>query len=34
MDKRHAHRLLDQLDPGQFAAVSHLLELTGQSLPA
>jgi len=27
MDKQHAHRLLDQLDPGQFAAVSHLLEV-------
>jgi len=27
MDKQQAHRLLDQLDPGQFAAVSHLLEV-------
>jgi hypothetical protein len=27
MDKQHAHRLLDQLDPGQLAAVGHLLEV-------
>jgi hypothetical protein len=27
MDRQHAHRLLDQLDPGQFAAVGHLLEV-------
>ena len=26
MDKQHAHRLLDQLGPGQLAAVVHLLE--------
>jgi len=26
MDKEQAHRLLDQLDPGQFATVSRLLE--------
>jgi len=26
MRKDHAHRLLDQLDPGQFDAVSRLLE--------
>jgi hypothetical protein len=25
-DKQHAHQLLDQLGPGQFAAVVHLLE--------
>jgi len=25
-DKQHAHRLLDQLGPGQLAAVVHLLE--------
>jgi hypothetical protein len=25
--KQHAHQLLDQLDPGQFAAVVHLLEV-------
>jgi hypothetical protein len=25
-DKQHAHRLLDQLRPGQLAAVVHLLE--------
>ena len=24
--RQHAHKLLDQLDPGQFAAVGHLLE--------
>lgn len=27
MDKQHAHQLLDQLDSGQFAAVSHLLSV-------
>ncbi|MGA2715531.1 MAG: hypothetical protein ABSG41_20720 [Bryobacteraceae bacterium] len=27
MDKQRAHRLLDQLDPSQFAAVSQLLEV-------
>jgi len=27
VDKQHAHKLLDQLDPNQFAAVSHLLEV-------
>jgi hypothetical protein len=27
MDKQHAHQLLDQLDPGQFAAIGHLLEV-------
>lgn len=27
MDKRDAHRLLDQLDPGQFDAVARLLEV-------
>ena len=27
MDKQHAHQLLDQLDPGQLAAVGHLLEV-------
>lgn len=27
MDKQHAHRLLDQLDPGQLAAVGQLLEV-------
>jgi hypothetical protein len=26
MDKQHAHQLLDQLAPGQLAAVVHLLE--------
>jgi len=26
IDKQHAHQLLDQLDPGQLAAVVHLLE--------
>jgi hypothetical protein len=26
-DKQHAHRLLDQLDSGQLAAVVHLLEV-------
>ena len=26
VDKQHAHDLLDQLGPGQFAAVVHLLE--------
>ena len=25
-DKQHAHQLLDQLGPGQLAAVVHLLE--------
>jgi hypothetical protein len=25
--KQHAHQLLDQLDPGQLAAVVHLLEV-------
>lgn len=27
MDKQHAHQLLDQLDPGQLAAIGHLLEV-------
>jgi hypothetical protein len=27
MDKKHAHQLLDQLDSGQLAAVTHLLEV-------
>jgi len=27
MDKQHAHKLLDELDPGQLAAISHLLEV-------
>jgi hypothetical protein len=27
MDKRHAYRLLDRLDPGQFEAVVRLLEV-------
>lgn len=27
MDRQHAHQLLDQLDPGQLAAVGHLLEV-------
>lgn len=27
MDRHHAHQLLDQLDPGQLAAVGHLLEV-------
>jgi hypothetical protein len=27
MDKHHAHQLLDQLDPGQLAAVGRLLEV-------
>lgn len=27
MDKQHAHQLLDQLEPGQFAAVVQLLEV-------
>jgi hypothetical protein len=27
MDRPQAHGLLDQLDPGQFAAVGHLLEV-------
>lgn len=26
LDKQHAHHLLDQLGPGQLAAVVHLLE--------
>jgi hypothetical protein len=26
VDRQHAHQLLDQLGPGQFAAVVHLLE--------
>jgi hypothetical protein len=26
MDRHHAHQLLDQLGPGQLAAVVHLLE--------
>ena len=26
-NKQHAHQLLDQLDPGQLAAVVHLLEV-------
>ena len=25
-DRQHAHQLLDQLGPGQFAAIEHLLE--------
>ena len=27
MNKQHAHQMLDQLDPGQFDAVSRLLEV-------
>ncbi len=27
MDRPQAHQLLDQLDPGQLAAVGHLLEV-------
>jgi hypothetical protein len=27
MDKQHAYKLLDQLDPGQFEAVVRLLEV-------
>lgn len=27
MDKQHAHQLLGQLDPGQLAAIGHLLEV-------
>ena len=27
IDKQHAHQLLDQLDPGQLAAVAQLLEV-------
>jgi hypothetical protein len=27
MDKQQAHQLLDQLDPGQLAAIGHLLEV-------
>ncbi len=27
MDKQHAHQLLDQLDPGQLAAIGQLLEI-------
>jgi hypothetical protein len=27
MDRQHAHQLLDQLDPGQLAAIGHLLEV-------
>jgi len=27
IDKQHAHQLLDRLDPGQLAAVTHLLEV-------
>jgi hypothetical protein len=27
MDKQHAHQLLDHLDPGQLAAIGHLLEV-------
>jgi hypothetical protein len=27
MDKQHAHRLLDELTPGQFDAVARLLEV-------
>lgn len=27
IDKQHAHQLLDQLEPGQFAAVAQLLEV-------
>jgi len=26
-DKQHAHQLIDQLDPGQLAAVTRLLEV-------
>lgn len=26
-EKQHAHQLLDQLDPGQLAAVVHLLQV-------
>lgn len=25
-DRQHAHKMLDQLGPGQFAAITHLLE--------
>lgn len=25
-DRQHAHQMLDQINPGQFAAVVHLLE--------
>lgn len=31
-DKQHAHELLDQLDPGQLAAVVHLLEALTEPL--
>lgn len=27
VDKQHAHQLLDQLDPGQFAAIAQLLQV-------
>ena len=27
MDRQRAHQLLDHLDPGQFAAIGHLLEV-------
>ena len=27
MDRQHAHQLLDHLDPDQFAAIGHLLEV-------
>lgn len=26
-DKQHAHQLIDQLDPGQLAAIVHLLQV-------
>ncbi len=32
MTNEHAHQLLDQLDPGQFAAVSHLLEVMAEPI--
>ena len=31
-EKQQAHRLLDQLDPGQLAAVVHLLQVMTTSL--
>ena len=31
MDKQHAHQMLDQLGPGQFAAVVRLLEVLTDS---
>ena len=32
-DKQHAHQLLDQLGPGQIAAVVHLLEVMVELIP-